>query len=81
MSSAPHVAALVAPNAETTPNIAFARARDRLGGAADLRLIDGSRLPVDDASADLVLVSLVLHSVGRDEAVGILREACSTCLT
>ena len=53
----------------------IAQARDRLGGAADLRFIDGSRLPVDDASADLVLVSLVLHSVGRDEAVGILREA------
>ena len=60
--------------ADTSPAM-IAQARDRLGGAADLRLIDGSRLPVDDASADLVLVSLVLHSVGRDEAVGILREA------
>lgn len=51
------------------------QARARLGAEADLRLIEGPRLPVDDASVDLVLVSLVLHSVPRAEAVGILREA------
>jgi ubiquinone/menaquinone biosynthesis C-methylase UbiE len=51
------------------------RARTRLGPQADLRLIEGAGLPVDDGCADLVLVSLVLHSVAHDEAVGILREA------
>ena len=51
------------------------QARARLGDDADLRVIDGSHLPVDDASVDLVLVSLVLHSVARADAVGILREA------
>ena len=60
----------------TDPSPAMiARARVRLGGDADLRLIHGSTLPVDDASVDLVLVSLVLHSVPRADAVGILREA------
>jgi ubiquinone/menaquinone biosynthesis C-methylase UbiE len=53
----------------------IAQARARLGKEADLRLIDGERLPVDDASVDLVLVSLVLHSVPRGDAIGILREA------
>lgn len=53
----------------------IAQARARLGDEADLRVIDGSRLPVDDASVDLVLLSLVLHSVTRADAVGILREA------
>jgi ubiquinone/menaquinone biosynthesis C-methylase UbiE len=53
----------------------IAQARLRLGDGADLRLIDGPRWPVDDASVDLVLVSLVLHSVPRADAVGILREA------
>ena len=53
----------------------IAQARVRLGDDADLRVIDGPRLPVDDASVDMVLVSLVLHSVPRADAVGILREA------
>lgn len=53
----------------------IAQARVRLGDDADLRVIDGPRLPVDDASVDLVLVSLVLHSVPRADAVGILQEA------
>jgi ubiquinone/menaquinone biosynthesis C-methylase UbiE len=53
----------------------LAQARVRLGDESDLRVIEGPRLPVDDASVDLVLVSLVLHSVAREEAVGILREA------
>ncbi len=53
----------------------IAQARAKLGSDADLRLVDGARLPVADAVVDLVLVSLVLHSVPRDEAVGILREA------
>ena len=52
----------------------IAQARVRLGDDADLRLINGSKLPVDDGSVDLVLVSLVLHSVPRADATGILRE-------
>lgn len=51
------------------------QARARLGPDADLRIIDGPTVPVADGCADLVLVSLVLHSVPHDEAVGILREA------
>jgi len=53
----------------------IAQARARLGDDADLRVIDDSRLPVEDDSVDLVLVSLVLHSVSRTDAVGILHEA------
>ena len=53
----------------------IAQARARLGSDADLRVIVGPRIPVDDASVDLVLVSLVLHSVPHADAVGILREA------
>lgn len=53
----------------------IAQARTRLGDGADLQLLEGSRLPVDDASVDLVLLSLVLHSVPRADALTILREA------
>ncbi len=53
----------------------LAQARDRLGADADLRLITSPRLPVDDASADAVIVSLVLHSLARDEALRLLTEA------
>lgn len=60
--------------AEPSPAM-LAIARGRLGPAAELRVIDGPHLPVEDASVDLVLVSLVLHSVPHDEALGILREA------
>jgi ubiquinone/menaquinone biosynthesis C-methylase UbiE len=49
--------------------------RQRLGPGAELRLTDGPGLPVDDGCADLVLVSLVLHSVPRADAVALLREA------
>jgi ubiquinone/menaquinone biosynthesis C-methylase UbiE len=50
-------------------------ARDRLGPEADLRLGDGTTLPVADASVDLVRISLVLHSVDRGTAVALLRES------
>ncbi len=53
----------------------IAQARIRLGDAADLRLLVGPRLPVEDSSIDLVLISLVLHSIPRAEAVRVLREA------
>jgi ubiquinone/menaquinone biosynthesis C-methylase UbiE len=53
----------------------LAQARDRLGSDADLRLITGPRVPVDDGVADGVLVSLVLHSLDRDDARHLLAEA------
>lgn len=60
----------------TDPSPAMlARARGRLGAAADLRRITGPTLPVDDGCADLALICLVLHSVPRPEAVALLREA------
>jgi ubiquinone/menaquinone biosynthesis C-methylase UbiE len=59
----------------------LAQARARLGDDADLRLIDGSPLPVEDGSVELVLVSLVLHSVSHADAVGILREAARVLVT
>lgn len=59
----------------------ISQARNRLGEGADLRVIDGPRLPVDDGEVDLVLVSLVLHSVPHAEAVGILREAARVLAT
>jgi ubiquinone/menaquinone biosynthesis C-methylase UbiE len=51
------------------------QARTRLGEEADLRRIDGEHIPFDDGCADLVLISLVLHSVARASAIQILREA------
>ena len=53
----------------------IAAARQRLGPEADLRLADGPRLPVEDGCADLVLISLVLHSIPRADAVALLTEA------
>jgi SAM-dependent methyltransferase len=50
-------------------------ARQRLGPDADLRLADGPSLPVADGCADLVLISLVLHSIPRADAVDLLTEA------
>jgi SAM-dependent methyltransferase len=50
-------------------------ARQRLGPGADLRLADGPPLPVEDGCADLVLISLVLHSISRADAVALLTEA------
>ncbi|NNU26166.1 class I SAM-dependent methyltransferase [Isoptericola sediminis] len=59
---------------DTSPAMIEA-ARQRLGSDADLRLAEGAHLPVDDSTADLVLVSLVLHSISRSDAVALLREA------
>lgn len=53
----------------------LAQSRRRLGRDADLRLITSARIPFDDDSADLVLISLVLHSLPREEAVTLLAEA------
>lgn len=58
------------------PSAAMLRqARARLGEQTDLRLIDDEHVPFDDGCADLVLISLVLHSVDRAAAVQILLEA------
>ena len=59
---------------DTSPAM-IAAARQRLGPDADLRLADGPRLPIRDGCADLVLISLVLHSVPRADAGALLREA------
>jgi ArsR family transcriptional regulator len=53
----------------------IAASRERLGPEADLRLTDGPDLPVEDGCADLVLISLVLHSIPRTDAVALLKEA------
>jgi ubiquinone/menaquinone biosynthesis C-methylase UbiE len=50
------------------------QARRRLRDAADLRLTDGPSIPFEDGRADLVLVSLLLHSVSRGEAAALLDE-------
>jgi ubiquinone/menaquinone biosynthesis C-methylase UbiE len=60
--------------ADTSPAM-LQQARTRLGPAADLRLIEGDTMPFDDDCADLVVVSLVLHSVAPDQARRILAEA------
>jgi ubiquinone/menaquinone biosynthesis C-methylase UbiE len=59
---------------DTSPAM-IAAARQHLGPEADLRLADGPALPVEDGCADLVLVSLVLHSIPRADAVALLAEA------
>ena len=58
----------------------IAQARDRLGGEADLRLIDGSRLPVDDASADLCWCRWCFIPSGGTKLSGSCgkRPACSS---
>jgi len=53
----------------------IAAARERLGPDADVRLSEGPGVPVADGSADLVLISLVLHSIPRADAVSLLGEA------
>jgi SAM-dependent methyltransferase len=59
---------------DTSPAMIDA-ARRRLGSDAELRLADGPSLPVADGCADLVLISLVLHSIPRADAVALLTEA------
>ena len=50
----------------------LARAEDRLGPAADLRLGDARELPFEDASFDLVTATLVVHEIapGDRDLVG-----------
>lgn len=59
---------------DTSPAMLDA-ARQRLGPEADLRLAEGPSLPVADECADLVLISLVLHSIPRADGVALLAEA------
>jgi ubiquinone/menaquinone biosynthesis C-methylase UbiE len=51
------------------------QARRRLGTQADLRVMQGSRVPFEDGSADLVLLSLVLHALSDRDADSLLAEA------
>ncbi len=50
------------------------QARRRLGESADLRLATGPTVPFETGSADLVLVSLVLHSLATGEARALLED-------
>ncbi|GAA6527464.1 methyltransferase domain-containing protein [Intrasporangium sp. DVR] len=56
---------------DTSPAM-LARARERLGPAADLRLADAQRIPFGDAKFDVVTATLVLHELSplEREAVG-----------
>ena len=56
---------------DTSPAM-LARARERLGSAADLRLADAQRIPFQDAMFDVVTATLVLHELRplEREAVG-----------
>ena len=58
---------------DTSPAM-LAQARRRLGDAADLRLAEGPSVPFDDGCADLVLLSLLLHSVEAGDARALLDE-------
>jgi ubiquinone/menaquinone biosynthesis C-methylase UbiE len=59
---------------DTSPAM-IEQARRRLGPDADVRQVTGGALPVPDGCADLVVISLVLHSVPRPDALGLLAEA------
>lgn len=52
----------------------LAQAERRLGDRADLRVGDGSRLPHDDGSFDLVMTSMVLHEVPAASRSPVLEE-------
>ncbi len=52
----------------------IARARRRLGPAADLQEADAVDLPFADDEFDLVLAMLVLHEMAPDDRVAVLRE-------
>jgi ubiquinone/menaquinone biosynthesis C-methylase UbiE len=51
------------------------RARERLGDTAQLRLMTGPEVPFPDDEADVVILSLVLHSITRPEALDLLGES------
>lgn len=50
------------------------RARERLGGAVDLRLTEGGRFPFEGGRFDLVTMSMVLHEIPAAERAEVLRE-------
>jgi len=52
----------------------LAKAEERLGTRADLRVGDGSSLPHDDGSFDLVMTSMVLHEVPAGSRSSFLEE-------
>lgn len=60
--------------ADQSPSM-LSQAHVRLGDQADLRPVTGSAVPFDDGCADLILLSLVLHSVSADDASDLLDEA------
>jgi len=58
---------------DTSPAM-LEQARRRLGDTADLRLAEGPVVPFDDGCADLVLLSLLLHSLDSREARALLED-------
>lgn len=58
---------------DTSPAM-LEQARRRLGDAADLRLATGPTVPFDDGCADLVLLSLLLHSLDAWDARVLLED-------
>lgn len=50
------------------------KAAIRIGNRAELHLTDGSSLPFEDATFDLVLASMVLHEVPSDARAGFISE-------
>lgn len=58
-----------------TSSAMLERARARLGAAADLRRVVGGDLPIGDGEVDLVVISLVLHSIPQPAALQLLRES------
>ncbi len=59
---------------DTSPAM-LARAAERLGPEADLRLGAGQQLPYSDASFDRVLATMMLHEVPSEHREALVREA------
>jgi ubiquinone/menaquinone biosynthesis C-methylase UbiE len=52
----------------------LARAHERLGDGADLQLTDGTGLPFEAGTFDLVTISMVLHEVAAERRAGVMAE-------
>lgn len=66
-------AGCVASGVDLSPSM-LAKAQERFGDSADIRLADATELPYDDASFDVVLASLFLHELAPDFRRGVVAE-------
>ncbi len=66
-------AGCVVAGIDTSPAM-LARARERLGSAADLRLADAQRIPFEPATFDVVTATLVLHELRPPEREAVGKE-------